>query len=50
MAIKYLKKINAKLHFLHRKNEFLNPKLRRLLRNSLIQLRFDHVCFLVPFS
>ena len=38
MAMKSLKKISAKLHFLHRQNEFLNPKLRGLLRNSLIQL------------
>ena len=30
MAMKSLKKINAKLQFLYRQNEFLNPKLSRL--------------------
>ena len=32
MAMKSLKKINEKLQFFYRKNEFLNPKLRSLLR------------------
>ena len=36
MAMKSLRKINTKLQFLCRQNEFLNPKLRRLLHNSLI--------------
>ena len=44
MAMKSLTKINTKLHFLHRQNEFLNPKLRRLLCNSLIQPHFDYAC------
>ena len=34
-----LKKVNAKLQFLYRQNEFLNPKLRRL-----IQAHFDYAC------
>ena len=42
MAMKTLKKINAKLQFSYRQNEFLNPKLRRLLCNSLIQSHFDY--------
>ena len=44
MAMKSLTKINTKLHFLHRQNEFLNPKLRRLLCNALIQPHFDYAC------
>ena len=49
MTVKSPKKINAKLRFLYRQNEFLNPKLRRLLCNSFIQPYFD-LCFLLPFS
>ena len=41
MALKSLKKINAKFQFSSRQNEFLNPKLRRLLYNSLIQIHLD---------
>ena len=44
MTMKSLKKINAKLQFLYRQSKFLNPKLRRLLCNSLIQPRFDYLC------
>ena len=44
MAMKSPKKINGKLQFLYRQNKFLNPKLRRLLCNSLIQLHFDYGC------
>ena len=44
MAMKSLKKINAKLQFLYRQNEFLNPKLCRLLCNSLIQPHFEYAC------
>ena len=51
MAMKSLRKINTKLQFLYRQNEFLNPKLRRLLCNSLIQPHFDDACiFLEPFD
>ena len=48
--MRFIKKINAKLQFLHRQNEFLTPKFRRLLCNSLVQLHFDYVCFLVSFK
>ena len=44
MATKTIKKINSKLKFLHRKNDFLTPDLRRLLCNALIQPHFDYVC------
>ena len=44
MATKTIKKINARLKFLHRKNDFLPPDLRRLLCNALIQPHFDYVC------
>ena len=44
MAMKSLRKINTELQFLYRQKEFLNPKLRRLLCNSLIQPRFDYAC------
>ena len=40
MATKTIKKINSRLKFLHRKNEFLPPDLRRLLCNALIQPHF----------
>ena len=33
IAIKSLRKNNAKLQFLYRQNEFLNPKLNKLLCN-----------------
>ena len=42
MALKVINKINSRLKFLHRKNKFLTPALRRLLCNALIQLRFDY--------
>ena len=44
MAMKSFRKINTKLQFLYRQNEFLNPNLRRLLCNSLIQPHFDYAC------
>ena len=44
MAMKSLRKINTKLQFLCRQNEFLNLKLRRLLHNSLILPHFDYAC------
>ena len=44
MALKSLKKISAKFQFSSRQNEFLNPKLRRLLYNSLIQLHLEDAC------
>ena len=44
MTMTSLRKMNTKLQFLYRQNEFLNPKLRRLLCNSLIQPHFDYAC------
>ena len=44
MPMKSLRKINTKLQFLYRQNDFLNPKLRSLLCNSLIQPHFDYAC------
>ena len=36
MANKVISKVNARLKFLHRKNKYLTPNLRRLLCNTLI--------------
>ena len=44
MAHKVISKINAILKFLHRKNKYLTPNLRRLLCNALIQSPFDYAC------
>ena len=44
MALNVIHKINNKLKFLHRKNDFLTPTLRRLLCNALIQPHFDYAC------
>ena len=44
MAHKVISKVNAKLKFLHRKNKFLIPNLRRLLCNALIEPHFDYAC------
>ena len=44
MAIKVLKKVNSKLSFLYRQSKFLDPYLRRLLCNALIQPHFDYGC------
>ena len=50
MAMKSFRKINTNLQYLQLlQNEFLNPKFRRLLCNSLIQPHFDYDCiFLYP--
>ena len=42
MAVKSLRKIHIKLQFVYRRNEFLNPKLRRLLCSSLFKPHFDY--------
>ena len=44
MALYIIHKINNKLKFLYRKNDFLTPTLRRLLCNALIQPHFDYAC------
>ena len=44
MALYVIHKINNKLKFLYRKNDFLTPTLRCLLCNALIELHFDYAC------
>ena len=44
MALYVIHKINNKLKFLHRKNDFLTPTPRRFLCNALIQPHFDYAC------
>ena len=44
MALKVIKKINQKLKFLCRKNQFLTPEFRRLMCNAIIQLHCDYAC------
>ena len=44
MVMKSLRKINTKLQFLYRQNRFLNPKLRWLLCNFLIQPHLSCAC------
>ena len=42
MALKVINKINSRLKFLHRKNNFLTQALRKLLCNALTQPHFDY--------
>ena len=42
MALKVINKINSRLKFLHRKNKFLTPALRRSLCNALNQPHFGY--------
>ena len=44
MALNVIRKINNKLKFLYRKNNFLTLTLRRLFCNALIQPHFDYAC------
>ena len=44
MANKVTSNVNARLKFLHWKNKYLTPNLRRLLCNVLIQRHFDYPC------
>ena len=44
MALKVFTKINGKLRFLYRQGKYLNPRLRRMLCNTLIQPHFDFAC------
>ena len=44
MALHVIHKINNKLKFLYRKNDFLTPTLKRLLCNALTQPHFDYAC------
>ena len=44
MALKVLKKVNGRLRYLYRQSKYLNPRLRRMLCNALIQPHFDYAC------
>ena len=44
MALKVLGKVNSRLRFLYRQGKNLNPRLRRMLCNALIQPHFDYAC------
>ena len=44
MGLKVLKKVNGTLRFLYRQGKYLNPRLRRMLCNTLIQPHFDYAC------
>ena len=44
MAHEVISKVYARLQFLHRKNKYLTPNMRRLLCNALIQPHFDYAC------
>ena len=44
MTNKVISKVNVRLKYLHRKNKYLTPNLRRLLFNTLIQTHFDYAC------
>ena len=44
MALNVLNKINSRLSFLYRKQQFLTPYLKQLLCNALIQPHFDYAC------
>ena len=44
MALSVISKITNKLTFIHRKNRFSTPNLRRLVCNALIQSHFHDVC------
>ena len=44
MALKVLKKINGRLRFLYIQGKYLNPRLRRMLCNTLIYPHFDYSC------
>ena len=38
------KKVNGRLRFLYRQGKYLNPRLRRMLCNTIIQPHFDYAC------
>ena len=44
LALYVIHKINNKLKFLYRKNDFLTSTLRRLFCNALIQPHFHYPC------
>ena len=44
IALSVINKINNKVKFIYRRNRFLNPTLRQLLCNALVQPHFDYAC------
>ena len=44
MALRVTEKMNSRVKFLYRKNQFLDVPLRRLLYYALIQPHFDYAC------
>ena len=44
MALRVIAKINSRLKFFYRRNQFLDVPLRRLLFNALIQSYFNYAC------
>ena len=44
MALEIINKINGRIKFIHRKNRYFTPYLKRLFCNALIQQRFDYAC------
>ena len=44
MANEVISKVNARLKFLHCKNKYLTPNLRRLLCNALMQSHLNYDC------
>ena len=44
MGLKVITNINGRLIFLYRQGKYLNPRLRRMLCNTLIQPHFDYAC------
>ena len=44
MALRVIEKINSRLKFLYRKNQFSDVPLRRLPCDALIQPHFDYAC------
>ena len=44
MATRTMSKINGRISFLYRKQNFVDFSFRRLLANALIQLHFDYAC------
>ena len=46
MTMKVLNKVNAKVKFLYRRNNYLTLRLKKLQPNALIQSHFDYGCTL----
>ena len=44
MALKVFKRVNGRLRYIYRQGKYLNPRLRIMLCNALIQPHFDYAC------